>query len=72
MRGSVFLAATLLGLSAAGGALLTAQNLNLVADGGFASSLAAWHHDPDPNGSSAWSADDASGSAAYWYEAARP
>ena len=42
------------------GAAVSAQNL--VADGGFASSLEAWHHDPDPDGSSAWSADDANGS----------
>jgi len=35
---------------------------NLVADGGFAAGLEAWHHDPNDNGTSAWSSDDASGS----------
>jgi hypothetical protein len=56
---SVLLAASILAFST--GALAFAQNL--VADGGFASSLEAWHHDPNPDGTSAWSAVDANGSA---------
>ncbi|HEY1249765.1 MAG TPA: hypothetical protein VGH97_01165 [Thermoanaerobaculia bacterium] len=56
---SVVLAVSILAL--ASGARAHAQNL--VADGGFATSLEAWHHDPNDDGSSAWSADDASGSA---------
>ena len=30
---------------------------NLVADGGFATSLEAWHHDPNTRGTSAWSSN---------------
>jgi hypothetical protein len=44
-----------------GASALLAQNL--VSDGGFATSLDAWHHDPNDNGTSAWSDQDASGSA---------
>ncbi len=54
---SVLAAVSFLALSA--GAL----GQNLVADGGFASSLEAWHHDANPDGSSAWSAEDSGGSA---------
>src|SRR5262245_23090918 len=56
---SVFLAVSILAL--ASGARASAQNL--VADGGFQSSLDAWQHDPSPDGTSAWSPDDANGSA---------
>ena len=49
------------------GALLTfaaaaALAQNLVADGGFASSLEAWHHDIVDAGASAWSSQDSAGS----------
>jgi hypothetical protein len=56
-RRRALLVTALLGLSSC----LYGQNL--VADGGFATALEAWHHDPNTNGSSAWSASDASGAA---------
>ena len=37
---------------------------NLVAGGTFDTSLEAWHHDPNPDGTSAWSSLDAAGSPA--------
>jgi hypothetical protein len=58
LSASAFLAVSWLALSS--GAAVSAQNL--VADGGFASSLEAWHHDPNSDGNSAWSPDDANGS----------
>jgi hypothetical protein len=53
---------TLVFLGWAGVSPLLAQNL--VSDGGFAADLNAWHHDPNDDGTSAWSSVDANGSAA--------
>jgi hypothetical protein len=58
MRSRILAFAAALGLSAGAG-----LGQNLVAGGDFASDLEAWHHDPNPDGTSAWSALDAAGSA---------
>ena len=49
--------AALLVLAASAG-----QAQNLVAGGTFDANLEAWHHDPNPDGTSAWSSLDAGGS----------
>jgi hypothetical protein len=56
MRSRAFLASASLFLS------VEAYGQNLVTGGDFATSLEAWHHDPNTRGTSAWSSQDAAGS----------